>query len=59
MKAQLFIHLAHVAGTRMIWSGVDGLSRGDRNAGVMSGDSILSFVLLSQNADERLAEVIP
>ena len=28
MDGDHFIHLFHVAGTRMIWSGVDGLSRG-------------------------------
>jgi hypothetical protein len=26
MEENLFIHLVHVAGTRMTWSGVDGLS---------------------------------
>ena len=44
------IHLIHVAGTRMIWQGTDGLSRGDRNAGVMSGESMLSFVPLNISA---------
>jgi hypothetical protein len=59
MEGDLFIHLVHVAGTRMIWSGVDGLSRGDHNAGVMAGDSMLSFVPLSQSADERSASLLP
>jgi hypothetical protein len=53
MEGDLFIHLIHVAGTRMIWSGVDGLSRGDHNAGVMAGDPMLSFVPLAQDAKER------
>jgi hypothetical protein len=53
MSGDLFLHLIHVSGTRMIWSGVDGLSRGDHNAGVMAGDDMLSFVPLSQNAAER------
>jgi hypothetical protein len=59
MEGKLFIHLIHVSGTRMISSGVDGLSRGDHNAGVMAGESMLSFVPLSQNAAERSAAVLP
>jgi hypothetical protein len=46
MEGNLFIHLIHVAGTRMIWTGVDGLSCGDRNAGVMAGGSMRSASLL-------------
>jgi hypothetical protein len=53
MEGNLKIHLIHVAGTRMIWSGIDGLSRGDHNAGVMTGESMLSFVPLSKSASER------
>jgi hypothetical protein len=59
MKGQLFIHLIHVAGTRMIWSGVDGLSRGDHNGGVMAGEDMLSFVPLSQSAAERSSSLLP
>jgi hypothetical protein len=47
------IHLVHVAGTRMIWQGTDGLSRGDRNAGVMAGEEMLSFVPLNRSAFNR------
>jgi hypothetical protein len=53
MKGQLFVHLIHVSGTSMIWSGVDGLSRGDRNAGIMTGASMLLFVPIAQSAIER------
>jgi hypothetical protein len=59
MEGKLFIHLVHVAGTRMIWSGVDGLSRGDQNAGVMAGETMLSFVPLSQSALERSTGLLP
>jgi hypothetical protein len=60
MEGELFIHLVHVAGTQRIWSGVDGLSRGDRNAGVMAGDCMLSFVpLLSQSVNERSPKLLP
>jgi hypothetical protein len=40
------IHLIHVAGTRMISQGTDGLSRGDTGEGVMKGQAMLSFVPL-------------
>jgi hypothetical protein len=59
MEGDLFIHLIHVSGTRMIWSGVDGLSRGDHNAGVMAGEPMMSFVPLAQNAAERSASLLP
>ena len=46
------IQFVHVAGTRMIKSGVDGLSRGDMYEGVMKGESMLSFVPLHKSAFE-------
>ena len=49
--AELFV--IHVSGKRMIESGVDGLSRGDLNAGMMNGQSIYSFIPLHQSAVER------
>lgn len=53
MSGQCVIHMIHVAGTRMIYQGTDGLSRGDKTSGVMSGDSMLSFVPLHLSAFER------
>jgi hypothetical protein len=40
------IELVHVAGTRMIRQGTDGLSRGDMYEGVMKGESMFSFIPL-------------
>jgi hypothetical protein len=59
MSGKCIIHLVHVAGTRMIWQGMDGLSRGDRNAGVMAGASMLSFVPLHLSALDRSEEILP
>jgi hypothetical protein len=59
MSGKCIIHLIHVAGTRMIWQGTDGLSRGDRTAGVMAGESMLSFVPLHLSAVERSGGVLP
>ena len=49
--AELFV--IHVSGKRMIESGVDGLSRGDLNAGMMNGQPIHSFIPLHKSALER------
>ena len=46
------LHLIHVAGTRMIFQGSDGLSRGNMSEGVMKGQSMLSFVPLHKSAIE-------
>lgn len=43
-------HIIHVAGTRMISQGSDGLSRGNMLEGVMKGDKMLSFVPLHKSA---------
>ena len=47
------MHVIHVAGTRMMAQGTDGLSRGCLLEGVMQGTSILSFIPLHQTALER------
>ena len=52
MNFQCRIQFIHVAGTRMIASGVDGLSRGDMYEGVMKGISMLQFVPLHKGAFE-------
>ena len=47
------LHLVHVAGTRMIAQGTDGLSMGSFLEGVARGEHMLSFVDLAFNAFER------
>jgi hypothetical protein len=53
MSGDCIIHMIHVAGTRMIHQGTDGLSRGDKTSGVMAGDSMLSFIPLHLSALDR------
>ena len=53
MKYECSLQFVHVAGTRMIHQGTDGLSRGDMLEGVMKGDSMLSHVPLHVGAIER------
>jgi hypothetical protein len=52
---QCLLHLVHVAGTRMIGQGSDGLSRGNLTEGVMLGKTMTSYVPLSATALERSA----
>ena len=51
----LFIH---VAGSRMIHQGTDGLSRGDMWEGVMRGESMLSHVPLHESSIERSSAIL-
>jgi hypothetical protein len=46
------IHVIHLSGTRMIAQGTDGCSRGLLMEGVMTGQSMLSFVDLAKTAVE-------
>jgi len=53
MTGHLRLHVLHVAGTRMISQGTDGLSRGDFFGGVMARHPMLSFVPLHLDAIAR------
>lgn len=53
MHGGLKLHVIHVAGTRMMEQGTDGLSRGSLLEGVMSGESMLEFVPLGDSALDR------
>jgi hypothetical protein len=53
MKLGIRIWVVHVSGSRMIMTGIDGVSRGDMNFGVMAGADMLSFVPLNVSALKR------
>ena len=53
MRWSFTIHLFHVAGTRMIDQGTDGLSRGDRTSGVMMGQDLRRYVPLHLSGPDR------
>ena len=53
MRSSCKIHVIHVAGTRMIAQGSDGLSRGNLAEGVMRGESMKDFVPINQDAFMR------
>ena len=53
MGGRVRIHMVHVAGSRMIAQGTDGLSRGDLTEGVMTGSSILQYIPLHKSVLDR------
>jgi hypothetical protein len=52
------MHVIHIAGTRMISQGTDGLYRGDMLTGVMGGADMLTFIPLALTAVERQPELM-
>ena len=58
MHEGCILHVIHVAGTRMIKQGTDGLSRGDVGEGVMGGTQMLTFVPLHLSAGDRSPEFV-
>jgi len=48
------LHLLHILSKRMKATGVDGLSRGDHNEGMMAGEDPMSFLPFHLGADTRL-----
>ena len=47
---EVFFHVFHISGKKMIVTGVDGRSRGDFDAGVSLGNDICNFILLNKGA---------
>ena len=58
LKYGFVLHVVHVAGTRMIAQGTDGLSRGILLEGVNKGEDMLLFIDLSRSAVERHTRVL-
>ena len=57
VRTELVVHVIHVAGTRMIEVGVDGLSRGSTHEGIMTGRNMLEFMPLHLSALDRDASL--
>jgi hypothetical protein len=57
MMAGMVLHIVHVAGTRMIAQGTEGLSCGDLLEDVMKGEDFSIFVLLYLSALDQLPEL--
>ena len=52
------IHIFHVAGTRMIAQGTDGVSRGFLGEGVMAGSPMVSFIPIHLSAIDRSPGIV-
>jgi len=57
MQGDIKLQVLHVAGTRMIAQGTDGLSRGELSEGVMAGRPMLSYIPLHLSALHRSAGI--
>ena len=57
MKGPVALHVFHIAGTRMIENGIEGLSRGDKTEGILQGANILKFVPLHLSPVQRSPQV--
>ena len=57
-KHEVFLHCFHISGERMIATGIDGLSRGDKESGIALGYDLRNFLPLNKSAfdveDNRL-----
>ena len=53
LRIGIKIHVFHVAGTRMIAQGTDGVSRGYLGHGVMAGETMSAFIPLHLGAGQR------
>jgi len=58
MYSGISLHVVHVAGTRMIRQGTDGLSRGNFSTGVMNGVPMSNFVPLHLTAQDHSSRVL-
>jgi hypothetical protein len=58
MRHGFNLHMVHVAKTRMIEQGTDGLSRGSLLEGVMTGRDMISFIDLAHTAFQRHPPVV-
>jgi hypothetical protein len=53
MEVDVKLNLVHIAGTRMIAQGTDGLSRGMMCEGVMAGKDMLDYIDIARCSNER------
>jgi hypothetical protein len=58
MQEGCIFYVIHVSGRRMIQSGIDGLSRGDQNAGVLAGKRMELFIPLHHSALSQSSTLI-
>lgn len=57
-RSGIKLHIFHVAGTRMIAQGTDGVSRGYLANGVMAGEAMSAYIPIHLSAVDRSSELI-
>ncbi len=57
-KHEVFLHCFHISGDRMIASGVDGLSRGNYDAGILLGIDVCQFLPINISAWELAGNIL-
>ena len=57
-KHEVYLHCFHISGDRMIASGIDGLSRGSYNAGILLGINVCQFLPMNLLAWDMAGEVL-
>ncbi len=57
-KHEVYLHCFHISGERMIASGLDGLSRGNYDAGILLGIDIRQFLPMNLSAWDVAGEVL-
>ncbi|KAI2505417.1 hypothetical protein MHU86_9030 [Fragilaria crotonensis] len=58
IRCGIKLHIFHVAGTRMIAQGTDGVSRGFLALGVMAGEAMSAFIPIHKSARDRSPDFI-
>ena len=53
MASDLILYVIHISGRRMIECGMDGLSRGMTDEGVMKGAPMIYFLMMYRSAIEH------
>ena len=58
-RSDVKIHIFHVAGTRMIAQGTDGVSRGYLGQGVMAGETMVAHIPIHMSSISRAPNLVP
>ena len=58
MEHEVWLHMCHVSGSRMIVTGIDGGSRGNTDGGVLLGYNICDFISLDKSAFDLAGDLL-
>ena len=58
MEHEVWLHMCHISGARMILTGIDGGSRGNADQGVLVGHNICDFIPLDKSAFDLAGDLL-